>query len=283
MTLFALLVSLSLERLFKMGEHWRISHLFTVAFKRITQPSLTKTLFLAVCWLIILIIIFASLDNFFFNLPLLLFSIIIGWLCIGAGITRRHYRDYLKAAADNDVNAMDKMASELAFVQRLPEGNVQDRLKELQSALIWINYRYYLAPIILFVVFGKFGAIFLATYALLRSYQTWLAKNRDDEFRTESGVDKILHWLDWIPVRLVGIAYAFLGNGSKALPALKRALTDTKTSQYTILTELAQQSLSDETQTDPVKTPVAAVTLAKKISLAVIVIVSILTIYGAIV
>ena len=282
MTLFALLVSLSLERLFKMGEHWRISRLFTVAFKRIQQPSGNKTLLLITAWLIVLIAIFIFLDNVLFNLPLLIFSIIVGWLCIGAGITRRHYRDYLKAASNNDAHAMNEMASELAFIHGLPEGSQQDQLKELQNALIWINYRYYLAPIILFVAFGKIGAIPLAGYALLRSYQTWLARNKDDDFRAKSKIDRILHWVDWIPIRLVAIAYAFLGSGNKALPALKNALTDTKTSQYDILTQLAQLSLSDEPHDDPVQTPIAAVTLAKKASTAVIVIVSILTIYGAI-
>lgn len=282
MTLFALLISLSLERLFKMGDHWRISRLFIVAFKSIKQPSLTKTLIMTAGWLLILAIIFDVLNNLFFNFPLLILSIVIGWLCIGAGITRRHYRNYLKAASNNDEHAMEEMATELAFIHGLPEGDIKSQLKELQNALLWINYRYYLAPVIIFVAFGKFGAIALATYALLRSYQTWLARSQTDEFRQQSGIDKILHWIDWIPVRQVSIAYTFLGNGEKALPTLKAFLTDKTTSQYEVLTQLAQLSLSNQPQTDPVETPKAAVALAKKVSVTVIVIVSLLTIYGAI-
>lgn len=282
MTLFALLLSLTLERLFKMGDHWRISRLFIIAFKTIKQPSLIKTVIMTIIWLLILIALFGALNNLFFNLPLLILSIVIGWLCIGAGITRRHYRHYLNAASTNDEHAMEAMASELAFIHGLPEGDIKSQLKELQNALLWINYRYYLAPIIIFVAFGKFGAIALATYALLRSYQTWLALNQTTEFRQQAGIDRVLHWIDWIPVRLVSIAYTFLGNGEKALPTLKTFLTDKTTSQYDVLTQLAQLSLSNQPQTDPVETPKVAVALAKKVCVTVIVIASLLTIYGAI-
>jgi AmpE protein len=283
MTLFALLVSLSLERLFKMGDHWRISRLFTLAFKRMLPPSRRATAVLTAVWLAVLIVIYCALDNILFNLPLLVFSIVMGWLCFGAGITRRHYRQYLKAASEGDDQAMAAMAEELSFIHGLPNGDMTAQLKELQNALIWINYRYYLAPIIIFVSFAKFGVIALAVYALLRSYQTWLARNVDPQLRLQSGVDQILHWLDWIPIRIVALAYAVLGDGTKAFPALKEAITDGKTSQYQILTQLAQLSLADQPQDDVVKTPIAAVTLAKKVSTAVIVIVSILTIYGTII
>jgi len=282
MTLFALLISLSLERLFKMGDHWRISRLFIIAFKSVKRPSITTTLILAIGWLVILCFIYSLFHNIFFNLPWLILNIIIGWLCIGAGITRRHYRNYLKAASNNDEHAMEQMTTELAFIHGLPDGNITTQLKTLQNALLWINYRYYLAPIIIFSAFGKFGAIALATYALLRSYQTWLARNQTVEFRQQSGIDRVLHWIDWIPVRLVAIAYTFLGNGEKTLPALKKLLTDKVTPQYDVLTQLAQLSLSNQPKTDPVETPKIAVLLAKKVSVTVIVIVSLLTIYGTI-
>jgi AmpE protein len=32
-------------------------------------------------------------------------------------------------------------------------------------------------------------------------------------------IDAILHVLDWLPVRLVGVVYALVGHGEKALPA----------------------------------------------------------------
>jgi membrane protein required for beta-lactamase induction len=34
--------------------------------------------------------------------------------------------------------------------------------------------------------------------------------------RLQSGIDGILHIVDWVPVRLVGVVYALLGHGEKA-------------------------------------------------------------------
>ncbi|PVF10997.1 regulatory signaling modulator protein AmpE, partial [Yersinia pestis] len=53
--------------------------------------------------------------------------------------------------------------------------------------------------------------------------------------------------------------------------------------QYQVLTRLAQYSLAREPHLDPVQTPRAAVSLARKVTLTIIVVVALLTIYGALV
>ncbi|WP_165737925.1 regulatory signaling modulator protein AmpE, partial [Enterobacter hormaechei] len=52
---------------------------------------------------------------------------------------------------------------------------------------------------------------------------------------------------------------------------------------YQVLTRLAQFSLAREPHTDKVATPKAAVSMAKKTSFVVVVIVALLTIYGTLV
>lgn len=55
------------------------------------------------------------------------------------------------------------MAEELALIHGLPVDCSEElRLRELQNALLWINFRYYLAPLFWFVVFGPYGPIALA-------------------------------------------------------------------------------------------------------------------------
>lgn len=123
----------------------------------------------------------------------------------------------------------------------------------------------------------------LVGYAFLRAWQGWLAKHGTPMARAQSGVDAILHLLDWIPVRLAGVAYALLGHGEKALPAWFASLTDRHRSQYHVLTTLAQFSLSRDPHTDKVETPRVAVALAKRTSLVLVVAVALLTIYGTLV
>ena len=54
------------------------------------------------------------------------------------------------------------------------------------------------------VVGGAWGPVLLVGYAFLRAWQGWLAKQGTPMARAQSGVDGILHVLDWIPVRLAG-------------------------------------------------------------------------------
>lgn len=56
-------------------------------------------------------------------------------------------------------------------------------------------------------------------YAFLRAWQYWLARYQTPHHRLQSGIDGVLHVLDWVPVRLAGVVYALIGHGEKALPA----------------------------------------------------------------
>ncbi|CQH02991.1 regulatory protein AmpE [Yersinia enterocolitica] len=284
MTLFTLLLVLAWERLFKLGEHWQLDHRLEVVFTRLRHFSLVQTILLTAVWMVLVGLVLRLVQNIMFGLPLLLIWILICLLCIGAGGIRKHYRAYLKAARQGDAHATDKMAEELALIHGLPmDSGEKSRLESLQNALLWINFRYYLAPIFWFVVCVSYGPVALAGYAMLRGYQTWLARHHTPLQRSQSGIDRILHCLDWIPVRLVGVAYALLGHGERALPAWFASLGDFRSSQYQVLTQLAQYSLAREPHLDPVQTPRSAVSLARKVTVAVIVVVALLTIYGALV
>ena len=107
-------------------------------------------------------------------------------------------------------------------------------LQALQNALIWINFRFYLAPLFWFVVGGPYGPVLLVGYAFLRAAE--LAGKTPFPLERASGIDRILHVLDWIPVRLAGVAYALLGHGERALPAWFAALSDVHRPQYQVLT-----------------------------------------------
>lgn len=284
MTLFTLLLVLFAERLFKLGEHWQLDHRLEALFRRLRHFSLVRTLGMTILAMLVVFLCVRALQGFFFNVPLLVFWILLGLLCIGAGQVRLHYHAYLKAASRDDVHARENMAYELTLIHGVPpDCDEREYLRELQNALLWINYRFYLAPLFWFVVGGPWGPVTLMGYAFLRAWQTWLARHHSPRQRLHSGIDAILHVLDWVPVRLVGVVYALLGHGEKALPAWFSSLGDRHSSQYQVLTQLAQYSLAREPHLDKIETPKAAVSMAKKASLVIVVIVALLTIYGTLV
>lgn len=284
MTLFTTLLVLFAERLFKLGEHWQLDHRLETLFRRVKHYSLASTLAMTLVAMALVGIIQRALSGVLFNVPSLIFWILLGLLCIGAGRVRLHYHAYLKAASRDDVHAREAMASELTMIHGVPAGcDEREFLRELQNALLWINYRFYLAPLFWFVVGGSWGPVALIGYAFLRAWQSWLARYQTPHHRLQSGIDAILHVVDWVPVRLVGVVYALIGHGEKALPAWFASLGDRHSSQYQVLTTLAQYSLAREPHVDKVETPKAAVSMAKKTSYAVVVVMALLTIYGTLV
>ncbi len=284
MTLFTTLLVLIVERLFKLGEHWQLDHRIEAFFRRIKHFSMMRTVGMTLIAMGVTFLLLRSLHGLLFNVPLLVAWILIGLLCIGAGKARLHYHAYLNAAARDDAHARDAMASELTLIHGVPpDCDEREFLRELQNALLWNNFRFYLAPLFWLIVGGSWGPVTLVGYAFLRAWQSWLARYQTPHQRLQSGIDAILHVLDWIPVRLAGVVYALLGHGEKALPAWLASLADLHTSQYQVLTRLAQFSLAREPHTDKVETPKAAVSLAKKTSFVVVVVIAVLTIYGALV
>lgn len=282
MTLFTALLVLIAERVFKLGEHWHLDHRLEAMFRRIHRYSLLRTLLMAALSMLVTFLILRALYGLLFNVPLLVVWILLGLLCIGAGKVRLHYHAYLKAASRDDVHARDAMASELTLIHGVPpDCDEREYLRELQNGLLWINFRFYLAPLFWFIVGGAWGPVTLVGYVFLRAWQSWLARYQTSHQRVQSGIDAILHVLDWLPVRLVGVVYALIGHGEKALPAWFASLGDRHTAQYQVLSCLAQHSLAREPHIDKVETPKAAVLMAKKTSFTVVVVVALLTIYGA--
>lgn len=284
MTLFTTLLVLVVERLFKLGEHWQLDHRVEAFFRRIKHFSMMRTVGMTLIAMGLTFLLLRAVHGLLFNVPLLVAWILIGLLCIGAGKARLHYHTYLQAASRDDVHAREAMASELTLIHGVPpDCDEREFLRELQNALLWNNFRFYLAPLFWLIVGGPWGPVTLVGYAFLRAWQSWLARYQTPHQRLQSGIDAILHVLDWIPVRLAGVVYALLGHGEKALPAWFASLVDLHTSQYQVLTRLAQFSLAREPHTDKVETPKAAVSMAKKTSFVVVVIIALLTIYGTLV
>ena len=71
-------------------------------------------------WMVVVAGILWLSQGLFFGVVTLLLWIVIDLLCVGAGIKRKHYRAYLKAARQGDAHASDQMAEELALIHGLP-------------------------------------------------------------------------------------------------------------------------------------------------------------------
>lgn len=319
--LFTLLLTLAWERLFKRSDRWQLDHRLEWIFSHIHRFSLSFTLAMLLLWMVIVAWLQYLLDGVLFDLFTLFFWLAILTLCFGAGKIRRYYHEYLVAARQQDKRTLMHRAKDLLLISQtyltkttamptaqdnsaddvtvnesinepaltplVPTNHIVDHvdLTLLQRALLWHNYRFYIAPLFYLVIGGSYGIVLLAGYAFARAWQTWLALHNDPQVRQQSGIDCILHYLDWIPARIAALLYAFLAHGEHALSRWVASLTNNQLSAYQLITELASSTLAHKQPTTDdtdalVNEPQRAVSLARKVMIALVVLVSLLMIYA---
>lgn len=86
-----------------------------------------------------------------------------------------------------------------------------------------------------FLILGPAGALF---YALTDRYQEQLGDDGDNSL-----VEQVLYWMEWIPARITGLIFAFLGEFRRGFAALADSLADTENSSAVILGNVLRDSI----------------------------------------
>ena len=237
----------------------------------------------------------------------LLLSTAILIVCFGCTTTRKSYKSYLHSAFRGEETTTEMHHEQLLSDKNLPEMG-------FGQALIWLNYRYYIAIMLFFTVFGAAGAVFyrLLTTVIEHKKAKCMASAAETKAQAEvSSVDEsdiesedqhetvhegnvapnimngcqnhhdVLFWLDWLPVRIASFGYMFVGHFSKAMPVWLESLFDSQKSTHQVLIDVAEKSedlLVNEN--DCTAEPCLLVRLAKRNVLLVLAVISILTLSG---
>ncbi len=287
MSLISLLIALLSER-YLSKKWWQ----FNTYYKRYSQvflkPSIVGTKFTHSLILLLFIsfpvvLCFLLLDQLGDGLLYLLSSTLILIICFGCFDSRRFYKRYLDASFHGDLTTTDLLHKELLQDKQLPQMGVG-------QALVWLNYRYFIAIMIFFVVFGAAGALFYRLLTRVNERCVMLIDIADEKGETdESTTDKkpycithsVLYIVDWIPVRLIALAYMMVGHFSKAVPTWLENLFDFNKPSHEILTSVAEQAEDFMSDTKDCTTePCALVRLAKRTLLLCLAIISILILTG---
>lgn len=312
MSLLSLLIALAAEKSLS-SSLWRFDYYYqqyvnffqkNSALSKLKDSTLSYTIFLLLPVAVVYGIL-ALVDD---GLLHLIISTLILIVSLGCFTTRDSYKEYLHAAFRGEVTT-----SELHHQQLLQDKNLPQM--GFGQALIWLNYRYYIAIMLFFVFFGAAGVVF---YRLLTTVieqqnscsvdstkidkenenQAEVAEPSNVESTSEDANEQhsipsissgcknyhdILFYLDWIPVRLTSLGYMFVGHFSKALPMWLESLFDGKKPTHEILIDVAKKSediMVDKE--DCTAEPCLLVRLAKRNALLVLAVISVLTLTGII-
>ncbi|MDG1751950.1 MAG: beta-lactamase regulator AmpE [Thalassotalea sp.] len=157
MSLISLLIALAAER-YLSSSAWQFSMYFSryLAFFRryLALGSPSKSMLANSIFVLIPVIgcyfLLGLVDN---SLIHLVISTVVLIVCFGCVNTRDVYKQYLMAAFRGELTTCDMHHKQLLADKNLPDMG-------FGQMLIWLNYRYFIAIMIFFVVFGAPGALF---------------------------------------------------------------------------------------------------------------------------
>ncbi|MER2493206.1 beta-lactamase regulator AmpE [Catenovulum sediminis] len=276
MTLLSLIVVVLLERLVQVTETFHYRHYFNWYQDKVQSvlkksESVSAEVFLLI-WLAIPAVSVAVVQLLLGTGVLgLLFSIFILFLCYGCPQHRVCYKQYLEAACRGDQEACYLYGEKLG--QKFNKGSKET----LGQTLVWINFRHYFAVIFWFVVLGAAGAVFyvfsrnLAKQSLQKDNLRWLARPSN----------RLLAILVWLPARITGFAFLFVGHFSRALPTWLNGLTRCDLDARTYITDIADKAEDVSCpEHDYLTEPCVLLKLAKRAFLFLLSIIAIFTITG---
>ena len=292
MSLLSLLIALIAER-YLSSSTWQFN-----TFHRRYISAIKQTKFLAdfrqsaaLSYAVIFIPVFgcyfllSQVDNALLHL---IASTLILIVCFGCMKTRDAYKSYLVSAFKGELTSC-----ELHHMQLQQDKNIANM--GFGQTLVWLNYRYFIAVMLFFVLFGAAGALF---YRLLTTVNECAnnkdtttideeADNGDEHIKSTSdgceATQQLLFWVDWLPVRLVAFGYMFVGHFSKAMPVWLENLFEFEKAPSKVLISVAEKSEDLMVDTDDCTLePCLLVKLAKRTLLLFLAVISVLILTGII-
>ena len=176
------------------------------------------TLFIPVLLLVLLVVL---LDGVWFGIPLLLVSFLVFLYSLGRGNLTGQIEGYRDDLTRDDLQAAYHAAAE--FNSDKAEGSAESWEQLHQEVLGAISYRYferYFAVMFWFVLAGAPGALL---YRLLVLHSEMSLEDPECETGT---VKRWLFLMEWLPVRLTGLSFAFVGNFTACLESWKGSLLE---------------------------------------------------------
>lgn len=294
MTLLTMLIALIVERLAVRGSAWQLRTYLQPYLQRgqaVTLPGLPQHYLMLLWWLLPALLVSLLIYSVQFWLLQLVLNTLVLLLCIGSWSYRQSYKQFLNAAQRDDQEAVFLSMQQIRAAQGAPELSYGQQL-------IWLNFRYYAAVLFWYALLGAFGAV---AYACLRQLsepgvtQTEDLPNiAEDNLTSESApaaavtdeqwrrfADDLLHWADWLPVRLFGLGLALVGDFSRTSAVLLQHAGALQMSAPDLLAELSQaaEPVAEELLNTP-DAAVSAVALAKRNVLFFLALIAILTLSG---
>jgi len=303
MTLIALLIGLTIERLATQIFHWRrmrwleriIDKGFSLAARFSNWPALIPVIVLTAILVLPVAAVTVALGDTLFGFPHLVLAVVVLFFSLGPNDIGEDVNEYCSALEEGNEERIEQTARTLVE-NTVPEEPLE-RIRCVEEAVcIQANNRLF-AVIFWFVLLGPLGPLGAWAYRvtdLVRRRAVFQASREESDAATITPLRDAavaLHgWLAWIPARLTAIGYAVAGHFDAALAAWRggaetQAATPSENSERLLarvgIAALALEAEQDEDLTARgVRGATAAKRLVFRLLLIWAVIISAMTLYG---
>ncbi|WP_430461709.1 regulatory signaling modulator protein AmpE [Thalassolituus sp. LLYu03] len=178
---------------------------------------------------------FWYLDRFLWGLISFALEILLLLYVLSHSGIERHLKEY-----QNDLKSGDTQGAFLCAEQYLavPEASVSEDADNLNQQVIkalmhrWFEYFFLM---VFWYMVADVAGVLLAWF----SVQYARASDCDEK------AGRYLHWLEWIPARLLGLTYGLAGNFMRALPVWQSYLWQLNANSADVLFQVACSALSN--------------------------------------
>jgi AmpE protein len=303
MTLIALLIGLTIERLATQIFHWRrmrwleriIDKGFSLAARFSTWPALIPVIVLTAILVLPVAAVTVALGDTLFGFPHVVLAVVVLFFSLGPNDIGEDVNEYCSALEEGNEERIEQTARTLVE-NTVPEEPLE-RIRCVEEAVcIQANNRLF-AVIFWFVLLGPLGPLGAWAYRvtdLVRRRAVFQAGREESDAATITPLRDAavaLHgWLAWIPARLTAIGYAVAGHFDAALAAWRGgaetlAATPSENSERLLArVGIAALALEVEQDEDLTARGVRGATAAKRLVFRLLliwaVIISAMTLYG---
>lgn len=184
---------------------------------------------------VLLLLLLDVATGWLFGLPVLLINVLVLLYSFGRGDFESllgKYRGYCKAGDFEAAFLFAREELEIGSDRECPTQE-EELHRWMKERIIYLGFERWFAVIFYFILLGAPGAL---VYRLVQ------LGSREVEER-----QLLLHWLDWLPSRVLVFAFAVTGDWVASREQVKAALMDTRSSTARILSDAAHSALGLKT------------------------------------
>ena len=189
-------------------------------------------------------LVFRFVESLAWGLPAAVLEVGLLYLILSQLTMLESLEQYREALLKGDVQGAFEIADRSLAVRAIGLSNDARTMNQgVMRAVLFRWFQYFFMMVFWYMVADVAGVV-LAWLTLQYAH----VRPQGDEDFSNPRASWYLHWLEWLPVRLLGLTYGLAGNMTNALPVWRAALWNTGSPSEQVLTDIASAALAADGQ-----------------------------------